>query len=88
MPVSISPWIHLCHGLPQGAALSCLLFNIMVDDLEPAIQKIPKVFCLFFADDEVIWDTGNKICSLEDDMNSSLLNLATWDNTNKMEVSI
>ncbi|GFR04916.1 hypothetical protein TNCT_28401 [Trichonephila clavata] len=31
---------------------------------------------------------GSNIRSLEDALNSSLLNLATWANTNKMEVSV
>ncbi|GFQ77085.1 putative RNA-directed DNA polymerase from transposon BS [Trichonephila clavata] len=72
----------------QGAVLSCLLFNIMIDDLETAIQKVPGVSYLFFADDLVIWVKCSNIRSLEDALNSSLLNLATWANTNKMEVSV
>ncbi|GFU25890.1 putative RNA-directed DNA polymerase from transposon BS [Trichonephila clavipes] len=42
------------QGLPQGAVLSCLLFNIMVDDLKVAIQKVPVFSCVFFADDVVL----------------------------------
>ncbi|GFS38977.1 putative RNA-directed DNA polymerase from transposon BS [Trichonephila inaurata madagascariensis] len=76
------------QGLPQGAVLSCLLFNIMIDDVEAAIQKVPRVSCLFFADDVVLWATGSNIRPLEITLNSSLLNLATWANTNKMEASV
>ncbi|GFW51359.1 hypothetical protein TNCV_3254881 [Trichonephila clavipes] len=65
------------QGLPQEAVLSCLLFNIMIDDLETAIQKVPGVSCLFFADDVVLWAPGSNILPLEDALNSSLLNLAT-----------
>ncbi|GFR13785.1 putative RNA-directed DNA polymerase from transposon BS [Trichonephila clavata] len=79
-----SPWKQLRQGLPQGAFLSCLLFSIMIDNLETAIQKVPEVSCLFFADDVVIWATGSNIRSLKDALNSSLLNLATWANTNKI----
>ncbi|GFY76002.1 hypothetical protein TNIN_213391 [Trichonephila inaurata madagascariensis] len=78
--------VSKCHlsletCVKAGAALSCLLFNIMIDDLEAAI------FCLLFADDVVLWTTGSNIRPLEDALNSSLLNLATWANTNKMEDS-
>ncbi|GFX90912.1 hypothetical protein TNCV_3167431 [Trichonephila clavipes] len=62
------------QGLPQGAVLSCLIFNIMIDDLEAAIQKVPGVPCLFFADDGVLWDTRRNIHSLEDALKRSLLN--------------
>ncbi|GFW36714.1 hypothetical protein TNCV_1220461 [Trichonephila clavipes] len=36
----------------------------------------------------VIWETGSNIRSLDDALNSSQLNLATWANTNKLEVSL
>ncbi|GFV24801.1 putative RNA-directed DNA polymerase from transposon BS [Trichonephila clavipes] len=83
-----SPWKQMHQGLPPGAVLSCLLFNIMIDDQEVAIQKVPGVSCLFFADDGVLWATDSNIRPLQDALNSSLLNLATWANTNKMEVSV
>ncbi|GFW38213.1 putative RNA-directed DNA polymerase from transposon BS [Trichonephila clavipes] len=60
----------------------------MIDDLEAAIQKVPRVSCLFFADDVVLWATSSNIRLLEDALNSSLFNLVTWANTNKMEVSV
>ncbi|GFS45683.1 hypothetical protein TNIN_307351 [Trichonephila inaurata madagascariensis] len=60
----------------------------MIDDLETAIQKVPGVSCLFFAEDIIIWATGSNILSLEYALNSSLLNLATLANINKMEVRV
>ncbi|GFS31490.1 hypothetical protein TNIN_191371 [Trichonephila inaurata madagascariensis] len=66
------------QGLPQRAFLSCLLFNIMIVDLETAIQKVPEVYRLFFAYNVVIWATGSNIRSLEDALNISLLYLPTW----------
>ncbi|GFR18113.1 histone-lysine N-methyltransferase SETMAR [Trichonephila clavata] len=41
-------------GLPQLAVLNCLLFNILIDDLETATQNVPGVSFFFFADDVVI----------------------------------
>ncbi|GFR10934.1 putative RNA-directed DNA polymerase from transposon BS [Trichonephila clavata] len=83
-----SAWKLLLQGLGQGVDLSCLLFNIMIDDLETAIEKVPGISFLFFADDVVIWATGSNIHSLEDTLKSFLLNLATWVNINKIEVSV
>ncbi|GFT06773.1 reverse transcriptase domain-containing protein [Trichonephila clavipes] len=60
----------------------------MIGDLETAIQKVPGVSYLFFADDVVICVTVSNIRSLEDGLNSSLLNFVIWANTNKMEVSV
>ncbi|GFY58595.1 hypothetical protein TNIN_17231 [Trichonephila inaurata madagascariensis] len=75
-------------GLPQGAVLSCLLFSITIDDIEIAIQKVPGLSCLFFTNDVIIWAPGSNIRSLEDVLNISLLNFATWNNTNKREVTV
>ncbi|KAG8196988.1 hypothetical protein JTE90_013135 [Oedothorax gibbosus] len=59
----------------------------MIDDLNIAIQKVPGVSCLFFADDVVIWETGSHVQSMEYALNKSLMNLATWADMNKLEVS-
>lgn len=82
-----SPYKLMRQGLPQGAVLSCPLFNIMINDLQCAIQKTQGVTCLFFADDVLIWATGSNVSELEEALNNSLLNLATWADLNKMEVS-
>ncbi|GFY39183.1 hypothetical protein TNIN_499131 [Trichonephila inaurata madagascariensis] len=55
----------------------------MIDDLEAAIHEVPGMFCLFFADDGVIWAMSSNILFLEDALNSP-----TWANTNKKEVNV
>ncbi|GFY69534.1 hypothetical protein TNIN_498011 [Trichonephila inaurata madagascariensis] len=72
------------HTVPQEEVLSYLLFNIKIDDLEKAIQ----MSYLFFANDVVIWATSSNIHTLEDTLSSSLLNLATWVDTNKLEIIV
>lgn len=84
---STSRYKQVHQGLPQGAVLSCLLFNVMIDDLQHAIEKIPGVSCLLYADDVVIWATSSNINSLQSTINEVLHNVSYWCNINKMVVN-
>ena len=84
---SISPFRQLRQGLPQGAVLSCLLFNTMIDDLIATIHRITGVSCLLFADDVILWATGSQIKALEEALNLALIQFENWASLNKMEVS-
>jgi hypothetical protein len=53
------------QGLPQGVVLSCLLFNIMINDLIDAVQLVPGVSALLYADDLLIWATSGDPKRLE-----------------------
>ena len=47
------------NGLPQGSILSPLLFNLMIHDIPKCASN--KVQNLLYADDCVIWTSGNDI---------------------------
>jgi hypothetical protein len=54
----------LKNSLPQGAVISCTLFNLIIHNLVPTIQKIHGVNCLLFTDDVIIFASGSHIPSI------------------------
>ena len=53
----ISCTMNINNGLPQGSTLSPILFNVMLHD----IPVSPAVHNLLYADDCVIWKSGNDL---------------------------
>ncbi|GFT64491.1 hypothetical protein NPIL_210121 [Nephila pilipes] len=66
---------QLLQGLPQGAVLGCLSFNITIDDLKVAIQKSLGILCLLFTDDIVMWATCNHIKVIVETLDTVLFHL-------------
>ena len=58
------------EGLPQGSSLSCTLFLVFLND----VSDVLKTETALFADDLVLWHTGNSTTisrrRLQDDLNS------------------
>lgn len=75
------------QDLPQGTVLSCLLFNVLIDDLRDAIERSPEVSCLLFADDVIIWATSSNIKAFGTAINTTMTQLDRWGRANKMEVN-
>jgi hypothetical protein len=75
------------QGLPQGAVLSCLLFNIMINDQIDAVQFIPGVSALLYADDLLIWATSGDPKCLEEPLREALQHVHLWADLNQMTVS-
>ena len=48
------------EGLPQGSSLSCTLFFVFLND----VSDVLKIEIALFADDLVLWHTGNSIGGL------------------------
>ena len=75
------------QGLPQGAVISCSLFNLMVNDILVAVRCVPGVQALLYADDLIIWATSSHIMGLEATINSALVKLEEWAKLNAMTVN-
>lgn len=70
-------------GLPQGAVLSPILFNIMLYDI-PTCDKIKTVI---YADDITLISTGNDIGKVRDQMQSYLKGIESWLKKWKLSVN-
>ena len=79
------------EGLPQGSSLSCTLFLVFLND----ICKVLKLDLALFADDLVIWHTGDSTIisrrRLQEDLNSLGVYCRLWKlkiNTTKTVYSV
>lgn len=74
-------------GLPQGAVLSCVLFNVMINDILDAVREVPGVAALLYADDLLIWATSKSFEGLQLALNTALRKIELWADRNNMTVS-
>jgi hypothetical protein len=75
------------QGLPQGAVLSCALFNIMINDVLTAVRSVPRVEALLYADDLLLWAHSRNFTGFESCINLALKCLEAWADLNHMTVS-
>jgi hypothetical protein len=75
------------QGLPQGAVLSCALFNIMINDVLTAVRSVPGVEALLYADDLMLWAHSRNFTGLESCINLALKRLEAWADLNHTTVS-
>lgn len=82
---SCSQSIDVRLGLPQGTALSVVLFIMYIND----IAKIP-IHCkiILFADDTVIYIQANDINDAIMKLNEDLYRIYQWLNTNKLSLNV
>ena len=71
---SLSSKAVLEEGLPQGSSLSCTLFLIFLNDL----SDILKTEDGFFADDLILWHTGNSTTESQRKLQEDLNSLGTY----------
>lgn len=65
------------NGIPQGAIISPLIFNIMVNDMSTSIED-PNTKISQFADDTAVWYTGDDFRIYEFRFQDDLDNLNEW----------
>ncbi|GFY69778.1 hypothetical protein TNIN_71081 [Trichonephila inaurata madagascariensis] len=76
------------QGLPQGAVLSLIVFNLMINDLIDLIPKsVPGINILLLADDMMMSATGSDISGLEGVLLRDLHVLYVWSYENNMYVN-
>ena len=73
----------LKEGLPQGSALSCILFLVYINDL----TKHLGASATLFADDLVIWKTDKYPILSRTKLNRALLNITVFCKLWKLKVN-
>lgn len=77
-------------GLPQGAVISPILFNVYINDLPDFLSTDCSIKSALFADDLVLWSSAPKLHQqlLNYKLNESLERLDDWCGSNNMTVNI
>ena len=80
----VSPSAKITCGVPQGSVLGPLFFILYVNDMCYALGSIGVQL---YADDTVLYLSGNSPKKLQDVMNFNLGLLSLWCNSNKLTVN-
>lgn len=73
------------YGVPQGSVLGPLLFIIYINDIVKACSEDCKI--KMFADDTLIYVTGESSMEIERKMNVALNVMEEWMNANKLKMN-
>ncbi|KAG0412675.1 hypothetical protein HPB47_010193 [Ixodes persulcatus] len=74
-------------GVPQGAVLSPLLFNLAMTDLAQALEAVPQVCYTIYADDVTLWTTTGNATDQQSHMQSALDIVTTFTCNTGFELS-
>jgi len=75
------------YGVPQGSVLGPLLFIIYVYDIIKACSDKSKYNIKMFADDTLIYVSGDGREELQNKMNRAFLMIKQWMNVNKLKMN-
>ena len=81
----VSSLTTISHGVPQGSVLGPLLFLVYINDI---VRCSTKLNFLLFADDTTIYVSGQDLRELEDIVNSELVHVYNWINSNKLTLNV
>jgi hypothetical protein len=86
-----SKWQRQPNGLPQGAALSCTLFILLIADLEPAVNRVSPGNCtilfLAYADDTLVAIQGAVGFDIVKTANRVSARMVSWFLSNGMVIN-
>ena len=83
---NLSPFIEMTSGVPQGSVLGPFLFLLFVND----ISSFATNGCMLnlFADDTIIYASGDNIEEVHYKLQSCLDNVSKWYNRNRLLINI
>lgn len=73
------------HGVPQGSVLGPLLFIIYINDMW---SKLTRVSVNLFADDTLLYVSGEHLQQLINDVNEDINLLTRWLGENKLQLNV
>ena len=80
---SLSSFLPVSTGVPQGSILGPLLFLLFIDDLSKHVSS-----CNLYADDTMIDHTGKTLCEIVPKMQHDINSLCNWFAANKLTISV
>ena len=72
---SYSVWNEIKRGVPEGSILGPLLFNVLINDI---FMFIEKTEVCNFADDNIIYDCGEDLSNILENLKHDLKILLKW----------
>lgn len=82
---SVSKSLESVHGVPQGTVLGPILFILYINDI---VKIIKNCKIQLFADDTIIYVTGDKVDDITQTLNNELDNLFKWLNNNYLKLNV
>ena len=77
-------WNEIKRGIPQGSILGPLLFNVFINDIFMFIEK--SEICNF-ADDNTIYDCGEDLSNILENLKHDMKILLKWFRTNSLQAN-
>ena len=82
---SQSDTCEISCGVPQGYILGSLLYLLYVNDI---VNVSEKISCILFADDTNIFSSGKHLPDVVSTMNTELIVINEWIQSNKLSLNI
>ena len=81
---SYSVWNEIKRGVPQGSILGPLLFNVFINDI---FMFIEKTEVCNFADDNTIYDCGEDLSNILQNLKHNVKILLKWFRMNSLQAN-
>ena len=72
-------------GVPQGSVLGLILFLLFINDITQSLNS--NCTCNIFADDVVIYTTGNNIQDINESLQANIDSISAWYECNRLLIN-